>query len=225
MTTPESLVTDHTVLAVVVGSRAYGLDTAASDTDRRGVFVAPTELFWHLDKPPTHVTGPLEEQFSWEFERFCELALVANPTILECLWSPLVEKVTPLGQELLDARTAFLSLRAHRSFLGYADSQFRKMENHEGRNPKHVMHMLRLLLSGLHLLEHGEPMVRVDEHRDRLMAVRAGAMPLDEVTAWRASLTARMDDALARTPLPDEPDRARVDALLHSVRRRSITRA
>ncbi|MEV4254227.1 nucleotidyltransferase domain-containing protein [Spirillospora sp. NPDC049652] len=222
-TAEHRLVTDHTVLSVVVGSRAYGLDTAASDTDRRGVFVAPTELYWHFDKPPTHVTGPEDEQFSWEFERFCELALAANPTVLECLWSPLVEHVTPVGAELLDARAAFVSKRAHRSFVGYADSQFRKMENHEARNPKHVMHMLRLLISGLHLLEHGEPLVRMDEHRDRLMAVRAGETPLDEVAAWRASLTARMEDALARTSLPDEPDRARVDALLHSVRRRSLT--
>lgn len=224
MIASDRLVTEHTVLAVVVGSRAYGLDTAASDTDRRGVFVAPTELYWHFDKPPTHVTGPLDEQFSWEFERFCELALAANPTVLECLWSPLVEKATPIGRELLDARTAFLSRHAHRTFLRYAEGQFRKMENHGARNPKHVMHMLRLLLSGLHLLEHGEPMVRVDEHRDRLMAVRSGSLPLDEVEAWRVSLAARMDDALDRSPLPDEPDRARIDALLHSVRRRSVTR-
>jgi predicted nucleotidyltransferase len=72
------LVRDHTVLSVVVGSRAYGLDTASSDTDRRGVFVAPTPQFWGFDKPPTHVDGPEPEQFSWEFERFCSLALDAN---------------------------------------------------------------------------------------------------------------------------------------------------
>ncbi|MFC4911945.1 DNA polymerase beta superfamily protein [Actinomadura gamaensis] len=223
MTAFDRLVPDHTVLAVVVGSRAYGLDTAASDTDRRGVFVAPTELFWRFDKPPTHLSGPLDEQFSWEFERFCELALAANPTVLECLWSPLVEHVTEIGSELLEARAAFLSRHAHRTFLRYADGQFRKMENHGARNPKHVMHMLRLLLSGLHLLEHGEPMVEVGEHRDRLLSVRRNEMPLDEVAAWRASLTARMDGALARSPLPAEPDRARIDALLHSVRRRSLT--
>jgi predicted nucleotidyltransferase len=79
-----------TVLSVVSGSRAYGLDTDGSDVDRRGVFVAPTPDFWRLDKPPTHVEGPLPEQLSWEVERFCLLALAANPTVLECLWSPIV---------------------------------------------------------------------------------------------------------------------------------------
>ncbi|WP_449063610.1 DNA polymerase beta superfamily protein [Planomonospora algeriensis] len=37
---------------VVVGSRAYGLETEESDADRRGVFAAPVPLFWRLDKPP-----------------------------------------------------------------------------------------------------------------------------------------------------------------------------
>ncbi|HEY3480735.1 MAG TPA: nucleotidyltransferase domain-containing protein, partial [Streptomyces sp.] len=85
-----ALVRDHTVYACVMGSRAFGLATDGSDTDRRGVFVAPTALFWHFDKPPTHVSGPRDEEFSWELERFCTLALRANPNLLECLHSPLV---------------------------------------------------------------------------------------------------------------------------------------
>ncbi|GID28083.1 hypothetical protein Abr02nite_30660 [Paractinoplanes brasiliensis] len=76
---------EHTVLAVVVGSRAYGLSGPGSDHDRRGVSVAPTRSFWSLDKPVTHFDGPLDEQF-------CTLALQDNPTVLEVLWSPIVEK-------------------------------------------------------------------------------------------------------------------------------------
>ncbi len=153
MSTDLRLVRDHTILSVVTGSRAYGLATGASDVDRRGVFVAPAPLYWRFDKPPTHLDGPLPEQFSWELERFCELALAANPTVLECLWSPLVERVTPIGEELLAVRTAFLSRRAHRTFLRYADSQFRKLQGdlRKGGEPnwKHVMHMLRLLDGGV----------------------------------------------------------------------------
>src|SRR5262245_32448335 len=87
--TPHRLVEEHTAYSCVVGSRAYGLDGPDSDVDRRGVFVAPTPLFWGLDSPPTHVDGPAAEQFSWEVGRCCVLALAANPTVLECLWSPL----------------------------------------------------------------------------------------------------------------------------------------
>jgi hypothetical protein len=38
-----SLVRDHTALSVVVGSRAYGLATDASDVDRRGLHLMPIE--------------------------------------------------------------------------------------------------------------------------------------------------------------------------------------
>jgi len=104
----EELVRDRTIFAAVVGSRAFGLATSSSDTDVRGVYVAPTPLFWSLSKPPTHVDGPEPEQVSWEVERFCELALKANPNALEVLWSPLVIVRTPAGAELVALRDAFL---------------------------------------------------------------------------------------------------------------------
>ena len=90
-----SLVRDHTVLSVVAGSRAYGIATEDSDIDRRGVFVAPTPLFWGFAKPPSHVDGPDAERFSWELERFLGLALDANPTVLECLWTLRTAAVSP----------------------------------------------------------------------------------------------------------------------------------
>ncbi|WP_141583679.1 nucleotidyltransferase domain-containing protein [Actinomadura sp. WMMA1423] len=220
------LVREHTILAVVVGSRAYGLATDASDVDRRGVYAAPAPLYWRFTKPPTHVDGPLPEQFSWELERFCGLALDANPTVLECLWSPLVERVTPVGEELLAVRSAFLSRRAHRTFLGYSEAQFRKLEGdlRDGGVPrwKHAMHMLRLLESGTHLVRHGELRVDVGDLRERLLAVRRGEVGWEEIGAWRAALTDSMETALDRSPLPPEPDRAAVEELLVSVRRRSV---
>ena len=122
-----TLVENHTIYAVVVGSRAYGLAGPDSDHDRRGVYAAPTELFWRLDKPPTHLDGPQQEQFSWEIERFCALALQANPTVLECLWSPLIETITADGQALLERRDAFLSRRVADSYGRYAHDQLRKV--------------------------------------------------------------------------------------------------
>ncbi len=203
------------IFSVVVGSRAYGLATTGSDTDRRGVFVAPTAAFWRLDKPPTHRDGPLPEQFSWEVERFCELALDANPTVLECLWSPLVEVITPAGRRLVDLREAFLSRRAHRSFAGYADAQFRRLDP-ERPKWKQAMHMIRLLLSGLHLVRHGEPLVDVRAHRERLLAIRRGELPWAEVDAWRAALSAEL--SAAPSVLPESPDRERVEEFLVAVR-------
>ncbi|WP_084963520.1 DNA polymerase beta superfamily protein [Thermoactinospora rubra] len=213
-----ALIHDDLILSVVTGSRAYGLQTDASDTDRRGVFVVPTEALWRLDKPPAHRDGPLPEQFSWEVERFCVLALEANPTVLECLWSPLVEVATPFGEELLGLRGAFLSRRAHETFARYAEAQFRRLDPDRPRW-KQAMHMIRLLMSGLHLVRHGVPLVDVSHERERLLAVRRGELSWEEVARWRARLSAELADALPAGVLPAVPDRGRVEDFLIRVRR------
>ncbi|MFC9587689.1 DNA polymerase beta superfamily protein [Streptomyces yangpuensis] len=222
-----TLVRDHTVYRCVMGSRAFGLATESSDTDRRGVYLAPTPLFWRFEKPPTHVEGPREEEFSWELERFCELALRANPNILECLHSPLVEHVGPVGRELLSLRGAFLSRRAHTSFSRYAASQHGKLvadvRVHGAPRWKHAMHLLRLLLSCRDLLRTGLLSIDAGPYRDRLLAVRRGELTWDEVDAWMTRLQEETEDALAGTPLPEEPDRARVEDFLVRTRRASAS--
>ncbi|BBA96491.1 hypothetical protein RVR_1814 [Actinacidiphila reveromycinica] len=216
------LVTDHTVYACVMGSRAFGLATDDSDIDRRGVFVAPTPLFWRLDKPPTHVTGPLDEQFSWELERFCVLALRGNPNVLECLHSPLVEYADATGRELLALRGAFLSRRAEAALRGYAVQQLGRLEAdlraHRRPRWKHGMHLLRLLLSCRDLLRTGRLSIDAGPYRDRLLAVKRGELAWDEVRAWTRALTEEIDAAATRTALPDEPDVTRVEDFLIRVR-------
>ncbi|MEU2223952.1 nucleotidyltransferase domain-containing protein [Streptomyces sp. NPDC018347] len=226
---PQDLVRDHTVYACVMGSRAFGLATDGSDTDRRGVFLAPTPLYWRFEKPPTHVEGPGEERFSWELERFCELALRANPNILECLHSPLVEHVDDTGRELLSLRGAFLSRRAYDTFTRYALGQRRKLDADVRTTGaprwKHAMHLLRLLMSARDLLRTGELRIDVGARREPLLAVRRGEVPWARVEAWMARLAAEAEEALGGSPLPPEPDHARVAAFLYRVRRASALQA
>ncbi|QEV17331.1 nucleotidyltransferase domain-containing protein [Streptomyces alboniger] len=225
----QDLVRDHTIYACVMGSRAFGLATEGSDTDRRGVFVAPTPLFWRFEKPPTHVDGPADEQFSWELERFCELALRANPNILECLHSPHVEHVTDTGRELLALRGAFLSRRVHGTFTGYAASQRKKLEAdirlHGAPRWKHAMHLLRLLMSGRDLLRTGELTIDVGDLREPLLAVKRGEVPWPEVESWMNRLAAEAEQAVRQSPLPDEPDGDRITDFLFRVRRASALAA
>ncbi|MEU5715253.1 nucleotidyltransferase domain-containing protein [Streptomyces sp. NPDC020403] len=221
------LVRDHTVYSCVMGSRAFGLATEGSDTDRRGVFLAPTPLFWRLTKPPAHVEGPADEQFSWELERFCELALRANPNVLECLHSPLVERIDATGRELLGLRGAFLSRRAHGTFVRYALGQRRKLEAdvrvHGAPRWKHAMHLLRLLTSSRDLLRTGELTIDVGDARERLLAVKRGEVPWPEVERWMSHLAEENEEAAARSPLPPEPDRDRVEDFLVRTRRASAS--
>ncbi|WP_173054705.1 nucleotidyltransferase domain-containing protein [Phytohabitans houttuyneae] len=217
------LVERHTILAVVVGSRAYGLDGPDSDHDRRGVYAAPTRWFWRLDKPPTHLDGPAGEQFSWEIERFCTLALQANPTVLEVLWSPLVEQVTDDGRQLLAVRRAFLSRRVADTYGRYAQDQ--KLYAKTGQL-KPALYTLRVLLTGIHLMHtgHVETDLRVLgtdlAYLPDLIAAKQqaehGPLPAGaarhlatDIPRLRAVLEAARDGS----PLPEHPDPAAVDTL------------
>ncbi|TJZ43441.1 nucleotidyltransferase [Streptomyces piniterrae] len=220
--TGHALVAEHTVYACVMGSRAFGLATESSDTDRRGVYLAPTALFWRFEKPPTHVEGPREEEFSWELERFCELALRVNPNILECLHSPLVERVDDTGRELLALRGAFLSRRVHRTFSGYATGQLRQLQADVRQRGaprwKHAMHLLRVLAASRDLLRTGTLTLDVGEAREELLAVKRGEVAWDVVERRMARLSEEADAAVSGSPLPAEPDRARVSDFLFRAR-------
>jgi predicted nucleotidyltransferase len=219
-------VTHDVIYSCVVGSRAYGLAGPDSDTDRRGVFLAPADAFWRLDPAPTHRDGPRAEELQWELARCLSLGLAANPTVLEVLWSPLVEELTDVGRGLLAIRPALLSRRAAETYGRYAADQFTKLSAARARTGavkwKQAMHMLRLLMAGAHVLRTGDVLVDVSAHRDDLLAVRRGEVAWDAVAGRADALRADLYAALARTVLPAEPDRSTVDDFLVDVRRATL---
>lgn len=220
MVTPDELVTEHTILSVVIGSRAYGLGTSDSDVDRRGVYAAPSSAWWGFDKPPTHVEGPDPERFSWELERFLELVLAANPAALECLWSPVVEFSDVLGDELTGLRTRLLSRRVYQTFLGYANAQFDRLSSPTDlRDWKRAMHMVRLLISARHTLATGEVLIDVSAWRQQLLTILRGEADWGSVRAWRDKLAQQAEEAHSATRLPVHPDRAAAEDFLINVRR------
>jgi uncharacterized protein len=207
----------------VVGSRAYGLDQDGSDTDRRGIYLPPAERHWSLSGVPEQVENQESQECYWELQKFLTLALKANPNVLECLYTPLVEEATPLAQELLEMRTTFLSQLVYQTYNGYVLSQFKKLDqdlrNRGAIKWKHAMHLIRLLLSGVTVLKDGFVPVRVAEHRDRLLAIRRGEVPWEEVNEWRLSLHKLFDAAYATTKLPERPDYERANVFLLKARR------
>ncbi len=206
----------------IVGSTAYGLSHEGSDVDRRGFYLPPASLHWGLAGVPEQLETDREECY-WEIEKFVRLGLKANPNILECLYSPLVETCTPLAAELIEMRHIFLSRHIHRTYNSYVLSQFKKLEqdlrNEHALRWKHVMHLIRLLLSGVAILRDGSVPVRVDEHRERLLAVRRGDVPWEEVEEWRLRLHRELDQILATTQLPEHPDYERANDFLVRARR------
>lgn len=117
---------DRVIYRCIIGSRAYGLDDDQSDTDYRGIFLPPAELHWSLYGVPEQIECDETQEHYWELQRFLVLALKANPNVLECLYTPLVEQTTPLADELLQMRSVFLSRLVYQTYNGYVMSQFKK---------------------------------------------------------------------------------------------------
>jgi predicted nucleotidyltransferase len=217
---------EYVIFRCVVGSRAYGLDEPGSDTDRRGVYLPPAGLHWSLYRVPEQLESDGTEEAYWELQKFLTLALKANPNILECLYSPLVEHATPLAEELLEMRAGFLSKLVYQTYNGYVLSQFRKLQQDiRARGEikwKHAMHLIRLLLAGIRTLRVGDVPVHVGEHRERLLSIRRGEMSWDEVNDWRLDLHREFDTAFETTKLPERPDYDAANAFLVRARRSMV---
>lgn len=216
----------HVIYRCIVGSRAYGLDDAESDTDLRGVYLPPARLHWSLYGVPEQLENPQTEEVYWEAQKFVTLALKANPNVLECLYTPMVEHVDPIARELLELRGRLLSKMVYQTYNGYVMSQFKKLRadlRNKGQVKwKHVMHLLRLLLAGITVLEERHVPVHVGEHRERLLSIRRGEASFDDCETWRRQLHERFDRAVLRTILPERPDYAAANDWLLRARRSRV---
>lgn len=96
--------------------------------------------------------------------------------------------------------------------------------------PKNAYNLLRLLWTAQRWLETGAPTFAAPEpFRSRLLAVKRGEVPLDDVLREAEGMLPALDAAAARSPLPPGPDAARADALLRragvEIARRWVDRA
>lgn len=217
------------LLAGVVGSVAYGLAGPGSDTDRLGVFAAPTVAFHGLHPPRESIVTTAPDSTLHEAAKWCRLALSGNPTASELAWLPeeLYETRTALGDELIRIRSAFLSApRVRDAYLGYAGQQFRKIAARLAdpssaeaarRTAKHARHLARLVHQGRTLYTTGRLPIRLDDPASFLaFGERVAGGDLTEAQALLAG--AEQDFDRLPTPLPQRPDEPTVERWLLAVR-------
>jgi uncharacterized protein len=109
----------------ISGSKLYGLDTATSDTDIRGVFILPKNMFYGLEYTG-QVNNETNDIVYYELKKFIELLSKNNPNILEMLNVPAhcVLYKHPI-MEMINAEM-FLSKLCERTFANYAFTQIKK---------------------------------------------------------------------------------------------------
>lgn len=129
-------VPDNTILLVRHGSRAYGTNTPTSDTDIKGICIAPLDNYFGLAGDFEQAEFKSEEENTegvvYELRKFLRLASECNPNILEILFVDDEDVLfcTPAGQRLRDNRHLFVSKKARHTFAGYAQSQLKRIKGH-----------------------------------------------------------------------------------------------
>ena len=118
------------------------------------------------------------------------------------------------------AKEIFINLHIEKVPLRYAIAKFNGMNNmlknydklnHRNRKKddnhlnKHAMHLIRLYLMGIDILQNKEIHTYRDKEHDLLMTIRNGEMPFAEVFRLQKQLEEKMDHIFMISELPDEP--------------------
>lgn len=113
------------LLDTVSGSRAYGLDTPESDTDTRGVFILPQDLYFGFTYIE-QVNSERNDHTYYELGKYLKLLAKNNPSAIELLFAP--QETIIFRHPLMERIKSepILSRLCRDSFAGYAMSQVKR---------------------------------------------------------------------------------------------------
>lgn len=244
-----SLHASECILLAYRGSFAHGTyepNTAPNsidDVDLMGICVPDLEHYFALRQFGSRGTVEIMDDpwdiVLYEARKAVTLLTKANPNILSILWLPddLYIHVGPAGRLLIEARHLFATKAAYKPLVGYAHGQLQKMERgackgymgekrrrlveQHGYDTKNAAHLIRILRMGIDFLRTGE--LQVQRHdADELLEIKHGAWPLEQVKGTAALLFAIAEEAHGASPLPEQPDRDRINRLCEDVVREAL---
>ena len=225
-----------TILRADVGSRGFGLSLPTSDQDEMGVCIEDYESYVRIEGKfeqhiEHHQKGGVDVTI-YSLEKFLRLALHGNPTILCLLFAKNYVKVDARGQRLQELTPYLISRHWGKRFLGYMESQRQKLLGERGQkrvnrpeleeafgfDTKYAMHLLRLGIQGVEVMETGKMTIPFeDESQAYLMGVRGGKVSLNDVLQKAGELERDLKDLISSGHLPDHPDKAYVDEWMRKV--------
>jgi predicted nucleotidyltransferase len=230
---------DSLIHVFVGGSELHGAKVKdTDDLDIYGVYLEPPELVLGLDKQDFYVwstagnerrNGPDDVDVClYSLRKWAGLAAKGNPTALHFLFSPDHSPKPEPWEGILKNREVFLSRQAARQFRGFADAQVRRLQGigtgkkgqrHEligvhGYDIKAAMHVIRLLNEGIELMRSGTITLPRPE-KELLITIRTGNYgSLERVLSLANALFSELEEAEAKSGLPEKVDRPRISELL-----------
>ncbi len=237
---------NNIILLGLGGSHAYGTETDTSDLDIRGCALNSREEIL-CGESFEQVIDNATDTTIYSFKKLIRLLTDCNPNTIEILGLKPEHYLylSDTGKQLIDNRRMFLSKKAVKSFSGYATAQFHRLENKsEGialgkRNKnailhnkigKHMMHLIRLYIMCIDILEKYEIITYRETEHDLLMNIRNGgfldknSMPTDEFFGLVEDYKKRMSYAEKHTEIPEIPNIQKIREFVISVNERVVIR-
>lgn len=235
---------EHSLFICNRGSESHGLYVPSSDPDSfcdRDIYavVIPPIRFYLGQESFEHaeqINGEWDVVVD-EFKKFIFLLKKQNPTAMSMLWlrrgSDYIH--TKLAAEdLFGNRDAFRARDlAHKSFVGHALNQFKKMtenacrgymgakrkklvERH-GYDAKNAGHLIRLLKMCAEFHRTGELHVYRYDDREELLSIKQGALSLQEVRTYAEALFKDAEKAYGESILPEKLDEDRIEWIVQKM--------
>lgn len=231
------------ILRTLVGSTIHGTAVAGTDDrDEMAIVVEPMNYIiglrhWESSvwrtQPDGVKSGPGDLDLVFHsLRKYCRLTARGNPSLLLPLFVPdsAVSERTEIGKEMQEKRAMFLSRRAGGAFLGYMESQRKRLAGESGSrhgkprqelidkygfDTKYAAHIIRLGLQGIELMSTGHLSLPMrDEDCRKVSDIRTGKVELNAVLTMGGKLERELKDLIDTSPLPPDPDHDAIDKFL-----------
>lgn len=226
----------------VGGSELHGAKVGLTDdTDVYGVYIEDPEHALGLNSREHFVwstagnnrrNGPDDVDVTlYSLRKWAGMAAKGNATALHFLFADPKEVRPQTWRRIQKNKAVFVSRMSAKQFLGFADSQFKRLTGEKGsgkkgQRPEYIgrygydtkaaMHGLRLLYECLELMQHGTITLPRPE-KDLLIEVRSGRWELKQVLDHARQLFKAVEAAIAGSPLPEKVDRSVISRLVAQV--------
>ena len=241
LTTAPDFIKSDTQFLCKMGSHAYGINGPSSDIDIYGFCVPPIEYL--LPHTAGHIEGFGRQQNNFEqfqvdhieelydvsiynITKFLHLCMDNNPNMIDCLFVPddCILYKSEIADLILKNKKLFLHKGCYFRFMGYAESQWKKIRNKNpvgkrkivvdtyGFDLKYASHLYRLANECEQILRTGDLNLR--QSQSQMLLIRKGKVSLTELEKWFNEKKLELKQLYETSTLQHSPDQKKIKDIL-----------